>query len=67
MPVENKRLSDGVKDLIKCILNPNPKTRYSISDIKEHKWFVTNLNKNEHSYFDYNIENEEDVMNLAIM
>lgn len=34
-------LSDESKDLIRGILNPNPRKRFSITQIKEHKWFKT--------------------------
>lgn len=34
-----KWLSSGAKDLIKRILDPNPRTRITMSEIKEHKWF----------------------------
>lgn len=36
--------SDG-KDLIKKILNTNPKERYKLSDIRKHPWFVNNSTK----------------------
>ena len=36
--------SDG-KDLIKKILNTNPKERYKLSDIRKHPWFVNNSEK----------------------
>jgi len=35
--------------LIACILNPNPRKRYSIQDIKEHSWFMVGFNKNDES------------------
>jgi serine/threonine protein kinase len=33
-PDDKKIISDDSKDLIKCILNPNPRKRYSIEMIK---------------------------------
>jgi serine/threonine protein kinase len=38
-PDDKKLISDDSKDLIKCILNPNPRKRYSIEMIKMHRWF----------------------------
>lgn len=35
-----KSLSPGARDLIKRILDPNPSTRITISEIKEHEWFI---------------------------
>jgi serine/threonine protein kinase len=35
-----KKISDEVKDLVKCILNPNPRKRYSIDQIKNHNWML---------------------------
>lgn len=34
-----KSISPGARDLIKRILDPNPSTRITISEIKEHEWF----------------------------
>ena len=34
-----KWLSSGAKNLIKRILDPNPNTRISMDDIKNHEWF----------------------------
>ncbi|CAH9129593.1 unnamed protein product [Cuscuta epithymum] len=34
-----KSLSSEAHDLIKRILDPNPRTRITITEIKEHKWF----------------------------
>lgn len=34
-----KWLSSGAKNLIKRILDPNPNTRISMDDIKNHDWF----------------------------
>lgn len=34
-----KWLSPGAKNLIKRILDPNPHTRISMHDIKDHEWF----------------------------
>ena len=34
-----KSISKGAKDLIKGILESNPRKRYSIKDIKNDKWF----------------------------
>lgn len=31
-------LSRGVKDILKKILNTDPETRYTISDIRKHSW-----------------------------
>lgn len=39
-PNEEKKLTEDVKDLIKCILNPNPRKRYSIEQIKNHQWML---------------------------
>lgn len=36
---EGKILSEDIKDLIKNILNPNPRKRYTIEQIKMHRWF----------------------------
>ena len=39
-PDNNERMmSDDVKDLIKKILTPNPRKRYTIEQIKMHNWF----------------------------
>ena len=35
-----KPVSEDAKDLIKCILTPNPRKRYTIDQIKLHKWFI---------------------------
>lgn len=37
-----KWLSSGAKSLIKRILDPNPKTRITMADIKEDEWFKQN-------------------------
>lgn len=34
----SKQISDEAKDLVKCILNPNPRKRYTIEMIKAHPW-----------------------------
>ena len=34
-----KLVSEDAKDLIRCILNPNPRKRFTIEQIKSHKWF----------------------------
>ncbi|XP_031099186.1 CBL-interacting serine/threonine-protein kinase 1 [Ipomoea triloba] len=39
-----KSLSPGARDLIKRILDPNPSTRITISEIKEHQWFKPGYN-----------------------
>jgi 5'-AMP-activated protein kinase catalytic alpha subunit len=39
-PVDEKKvISEDAKDLIKSILNPNPRKRYNIEMIKLHRWF----------------------------
>ena len=35
----SKTISEDAKDLIRCILNPNPRKRYTIELIKLHRWF----------------------------
>ncbi|KAI3854884.1 hypothetical protein MKW92_045455 [Papaver armeniacum] len=35
-----KWLSDGAKSLLRRILDPNPITRITIAEIKEHEWFI---------------------------
>lgn len=35
-----KWLSDGAKSLLRRILDPNPVTRITIAEIKEHEWFI---------------------------
>ena len=45
-----KFVSEPAKDLIKCILTTDPSKRYTIAQIKEHKWFnmiTPKLNTNE--------------------
>jgi 5'-AMP-activated protein kinase catalytic alpha subunit len=37
---ESKSLSEESKDLVKCILNPNPRKRYTIELIKSHPWII---------------------------
>ena len=32
-------VSDSTKDMIACILNTNPETRYTIAQIRKHQWF----------------------------
>jgi serine/threonine protein kinase len=40
-PVDDtKVLSEEAKDLVKCILNPNPRKRYNIDMIKMHPWIL---------------------------
>ena len=39
-PEDGKKISDDVKDLIKAILNPNPRKRLSIEQIKQHPWML---------------------------
>ena len=34
-----KIISDDAKDLIRCILTPNPRKRFTIEHIKMHRWF----------------------------
>ena len=41
-------VSDSAKDLIKNILITNPKKRYTIEQIKNHKWFNLCLNNEEY-------------------
>ena len=41
-------VSDSAKDLIKNILITNPKKRYTIEQIKNHKWFSLCLNNEEY-------------------
>ena len=36
---DRKTISEDAKDLIRCILNPNPRKRYTIELIKLHRWF----------------------------
>lgn len=38
-PDEEKQISEEAKDLVKSILNPNPRKRFSIDLIKQHGWF----------------------------
>jgi len=38
-------ISESAKDIIKCILNTNPEQRYTIEQIRQHPWFVKNLEK----------------------
>lgn len=38
-PDQEKQISEDAKDLVKSILNPNPRKRYSIEMIKQHQWF----------------------------
>lgn len=38
-------ISEDGKDLISKILNINPEKRYTLKQIKEHPWYVKNLNK----------------------
>lgn len=37
---DGKQISSEAKDLIKCILNPNPRKRYTIDMIKMHPWIL---------------------------
>ena len=37
---DQKQLSEESKDLVKCILNPNPRKRYTIDMIKMHPWIL---------------------------
>ena len=36
---DQKNVSEDAKDLVKSILNPNPRKRLSIELIKSHPWF----------------------------
>jgi len=40
-PDEYKFITDDAKDLIRNILNPNPRKRFNIDQIKFHRWFQT--------------------------
>jgi serine/threonine protein kinase len=35
-----EEISDTAKDLLKKLLDPNPKTRYSVAKTLEHPWFA---------------------------
>lgn len=37
---DDKKLSEDAKDLVKCILNPNPRKRFTIEQIKCHPWML---------------------------
>ncbi|KAL8486053.1 hypothetical protein ACS0TY_022967 [Phlomoides rotata] len=57
-----KWLSPGAKNLIKRILDPNPHTRITMRDIKEHDWFrhdYTPLGPNEEDEEDYACTDDE--------
>ncbi|OIW00183.1 hypothetical protein TanjilG_29173 [Lupinus angustifolius] len=55
-----KWLSSGAQNMIKVILDPNPKTRITISEIKEDPWFKEDYNPANHDDEDedINIHNE---------
>ena len=40
-PDDFKKISDDAKELVKLILNPNPRKRYNIEQIKAHAWMQT--------------------------
>lgn len=42
---EWKEISGEAKDIIKKMMNPNPKARITISQILEHPWMVNNIDK----------------------
>lgn len=42
---DNKYMSDGLKDLVRRILEVDPEKRYTIDDIITHPWFTINLDK----------------------
>ena len=57
---DSDKISDEAKDLISKILQPNPKKRYFLQDIKEHKWFLENIDaESETLYFDYKDEQSD--------
>lgn len=38
-PDDYKQITEDAKDLIRCILTPNPRKRFTIEQIKNHRWF----------------------------
>ncbi|KAL4490246.1 hypothetical protein ABPG72_004285 [Tetrahymena utriculariae] len=42
-----KTFSKNLKDLIKNILNSNPKKRFTLEQIKQHRWYSENISKEE--------------------
>ena len=49
-----KRLSAGARNLIRRILDPEPRTRITMSEIKDDQWFKRNYTPANHD------EDEED-------
>ena len=59
---EERFLSKEVRELLKLIMNPNARKRYSLQEIKEHPWFTVGIENHENLHFEYNVMNYEDKM-----
>ena len=56
-PNEQKKLSEDSKDLIKNILNPNPRKRFNFEQIKMHRWFLQDSDVHEEEEENFEFEN----------
>ncbi|CAG9326269.1 CIPK3 [Blepharisma stoltei] len=59
-----KNISISAQDLLRQILNPDPRTRISISKIKKHPWFLENYREPEGLYNE--AENTKDSSQMMI-
>jgi serine/threonine protein kinase len=62
MPAPRTNISDDSKDLVKRILNPNPRKRFTIEQIMMHPWMV--LEEDDLSLISEDEENLQEVDEL---
>ena len=55
-------VSEQGRQMIQKILNPNPEERYTINQIRNHPWFVINLDKSKRA--DHDAPNKLEIFSL---